>query len=206
MRTAIQERQFYNAWDTYEKDLHEEGWQIPHLLVQSIRPFLRGGETILDVGCGTGFIGAELRKIGWHGILFGVDIAELRLAEAAKKSIYKSCLRMNANHLQFPGRFFNIVLSGAVVGLTGPKSVKEMYRVVKAGGLVACAAGEIKDMFGGSERFKSSIRCMRRLSNAQQILRKDLGTGYRGGRDDEHYILFIFRRLAASSCLSVRKK
>ena len=194
MRTSLQERRYYNRWGTYEKDLSNDGWQVPYLLVKHVRSFLGHGQTVLDIGCGTGLVGVELMKAGWYGQLVGIDIAERRLREAIKKSIYSSCFCMNADKLGFESGVFDAVLSSAVVGLTGKNSVREMCRVVKNGGVVAFAAGELKSQAGSRKRYKIAVNYITKLSNMEQIYSVDLGTGYCGGRTDEHYVLYIFRR------------
>ena len=196
MRISKQEREYYNSWDTYESDLRDDGWRVPRQLVNNIKHFLRGGEMILDVGCGTGLVGVELQKIGWAGCLVGIDISERRINEAVKKNIYRACFHMDADHLGFPNEKFDVILASALVGITGPRSVLEMRRVLKTSGLIGCAVGELKHVSGGSKRFKSSISCFDKLSDMRKVNFKDLGTGYSGKRNDEHYILYILRHTA----------
>lgn len=195
MRTVKRQRQYYNKWDNYESDLENDGWQIPCLLVKHTKHFLFGGEKILDICCGTGLVGVELKKVGWHGHLVGVDVSERRIGEALEKDIYQACFQMDANKLGFFDERFDVVLSSAVVGLTGSRSVREMCRVLKVCGLVGCAAGEFRYAFGGSTRFRSSISCMDKLPDMARLDHIDLGSGYSGTRKDEHYILRILRRI-----------
>lgn len=194
MRIAEQEREYYNDWESYESDLHDDGWQVPRLLVENIRHLLRGGEKVLDMGCGTGLVGVELQRIGWKGCLIGIDISERRISEALEKHVYRACFHMDANRLGFPDEKFDVILASALVGLTGPKSVLEMHRVLKTEGFIGCAVGELKNVSGGSKRFQSSVSCFNRLSDMSEINSTDLGTGYSGKRNDEHYFLYVLRR------------
>ena len=194
MRIAEQERKYYNKWKTYESDLECDGWQVPRLLIDNFKNFLKGGETILDIGCGTGFVGVELKRIGWRGSLIGVDISELRMREALEKDVYQACFQMDAERLGFLDKTFDVVLSSAVVGLTGPKSVLEMHRVLKIGGLIGCAAVKFRNVRGGDKR--SSVSCFGRLPSTIELDRIDIGTGYSGMRNDERYILYILRLMS----------
>ncbi len=196
MRTSTQARQFYNSLDVYEIGSRLEGWQVPQLLVRNLAPLLCGGELVLDVGCGPGFVGQELQQSEWQGTLIGVDIAEKRLKEAAVKLVYRGCAHANAYRLPFPNKKFDVVVSSAMVGLTGPKSITEMQRLVKMGGVLACAIGEIKSIKWCTERFRECRAFLNKIPNAKLVLKKDLGGGYRDKDfNDEHYVLYIFRCL-----------
>jgi len=193
--TAVQERRYYNALDEYESGLKKVGWAVPRLLVKYLKPLLNGGELMLDVGCGPGFVGTELKRASWQGKLIGVDIAERRLKESAAKSIYTSCAHANAYRLCFPSGTFDVVVSSAMVGLTGTSSVCEMWRVLKIGGILACVAGEFKKESWSRRRLRDSLRRFTQLPCASQLLRLDLGRGYlRDSCDNEHYVLAILRK------------
>jgi ubiquinone/menaquinone biosynthesis C-methylase UbiE len=156
MRTAKRGRQYYNKLVDYESLVRQEGFLCPGLLVKNLKPYLNNGQTILDVGCGPGLIGDEVAKVGWSGTLIGIDIAEKRLQEAASKSVYTFCVHADAYHLPF-GRRFDLVISNAMVGLTGPKSVQEMRRVIKPSGHLACIAGEIKTCNWSVKNFENPL-------------------------------------------------
>lgn len=196
MKTAQEARKYYNQFRQYELSLNFRGWQIPKLLVQNLAPFLVGNETILDAGCGSGEVGEELEKIGWKGALIGTDIAEERLQEALLKPSYTFCVHANAYHLPFKKQSFDVVVSSAMVGLTGIKSIQEMYSLVKPGGYFACIAGGVRSENWWKKRFREAIQYFNQLSrfpNTQRVFYKDLGTGYTSEYDDEHYVYYIFR-------------
>jgi ubiquinone/menaquinone biosynthesis C-methylase UbiE len=203
MKTAKEVRRIYNHFSSYDSNMQIVGWQGPRLLVAHIKRYLQQNFLILDVGCGTGLVGKELRECGWRGSLIGIDIAERRLSDTVKKSVYDLCVAGNAYALPFPNCSFDMVVSCAMVGLTGPKSVKEMFRVLKPGGYLACVAGYFKH-FGKQRaswcrrRFRKSIACLQELPNSSMALNKNLGFGYTGNTafdwKDEHYYFFLIRR------------
>jgi len=207
LRTSREQRAYYNAFKDYEAYTREEGWHVPRVLAEHVLSLLRGRELLLDVGCGSGWVGMELRGLGWHGTLIGVDIAEQRLRDAAAKKAYTRCLRGNAYKLPFEREVFDAVLSCGMVGLTGPRSVSEMWRVLKPGGVLACAAFESKNEAWSHERLKKSLRQIRCLPNATLLHQKNLGHGYsKSSYAGERYTLYVLRKsekeLASTSCTS----
>lgn len=195
MATAKAERTYYNAFSDYESYAEEHGWRIPEIVALCIRPLLKGGERMLDVGCGPGCVGAALKNLRWEGSLIGVDIAERRLCDAVTKLAYIGCAQTNAYRLCFRRESFDVVVSSGMVGLAGPRSVLEMWRVLEPGGILACAAGEFKDIARSRGRFKKSLLRLRRLPGSKIIFRKNLGSGYsRSSYAGEHYALIILRK------------
>lgn len=69
------------------------GYETPQALAALIRVVRPGPRfaTVLDLGCGTGLMGAELRAHA--GLLVGVDLSEAMLALARKKQIYDRLVR-----------------------------------------------------------------------------------------------------------------
>lgn len=187
---------FYNQFSQYETFQKNEGWATPQLLTEHIRPYLCGNERIIDVGCGPGLVGEELQRVGWNGTLIGADIAENRLREAKQKPIYKKCVVADADHLPFADDSFDFILSNAMVGLTGDKSVIEMYRLVKPNGFFACIAVEIINLPWCRGRFKKALQIFDKLPRAKLLIQKDFGVGYvNTNYNNEHYICFIYRKL-----------
>jgi ubiquinone/menaquinone biosynthesis C-methylase UbiE len=164
-------------------------------LVEYIRPYLDGNDRIPDVGCGPGLVGQELERTGWSEILIGADIAENRLREAKRKSIYTDCVVADADRLPFRDAGFDIVLSNAMVGLTGNRSVRQMHRLVRTGGYLGCVLREIKSFHWCRTRFRKALQCFAELPRMRLLSRKDLGTGYvNTDYDDEHSVCLILRK------------
>lgn len=194
MNTPKKIRSFYNRFSQYDEFQKSEGWQIPKLLVALTAPHLNGGEFIVDVGCGPGLVGEELNHINWNGTLVGVDIAEQRLREAAQKFVYNFCLQADAYRLPFLDQTFDIVLTSAMVGLTGHDSVAEMLRILKPGGVFACAAGEIKSKHWCRKRYQEVITYFQEMTGVQVLLNQDLGSGYTNEYNGEHYSCHLLRK------------
>lgn len=95
---------------------------------------------VLDVGCGTGVVGAELARLGVP-VIDGIDISPEMLAKAAAKThegrptyrqLFEADLtdRLNLDSDTYAG----IVSAGAFThGHLGPESVTELLRVARPG-------------------------------------------------------------------------
>ena len=107
-------------------------------------PHLRKEMSILDVGCGPGSISCSLSKYVPEGFVIGVDVAEIVLDQgrsAAKDLGNISFQTANVvEGLPFPDQHFDVVYCHQVLlHISKPViALKEMRRVCKAGGMVAC--------------------------------------------------------------------
>jgi len=106
---------------------------------------LRPGESVLDVGCGTGSLAmAAKRQVGAAGRVTGIDPSPEMIARAVRKA-RRSALDIVfqegvAETLPFPDGRFDVVMSTVMLHHL-PKSVRalaigEMRRVLKPGGRV----------------------------------------------------------------------
>lgn len=106
---------------------------------------LKAGESVLDVGCGTGGLAiAAKRHVGPAGTVHGIDASAEMLARAEKKArkagseiIFKQAA---AQALPFPDGQFDAVLSTAMFHhlprTARQQCAREMGRVLKPGGRV----------------------------------------------------------------------
>jgi ubiquinone/menaquinone biosynthesis C-methylase UbiE len=104
---------------------------------------LQPGESVLDVGCGTGTLAiAAKRCVGPTGSVYGVDASPAMIARASKKAkkagadvTFENGL---AESLPFPDGGFDVVLSTVMLHHLPRKArqqgVREMRRVLKPGG------------------------------------------------------------------------
>ena len=111
-------------------------------------PHLRGDMRILDVGCGPGSISCSLCKYVPKGLVIGVDVTETVLDQGRflgkdLKNISFQVANV-VEGLPFPDEHFDIVYCHQVlIHISMPiTALREMRRVCKVGGLVACREGD----------------------------------------------------------------
>jgi len=196
MKTSASLREYYDDWDSYDQELLGDGYYVPVRTAQLTFPFLKHGQRILDVGCGTGLVGYYLRRLGWTGELIGVDLAKRRLAEAKKKNVYTELIPANAYKLPFPDASFDAVISSGVLGLAGPMALEQMILKTKPGGVIAATVGDIMNIGIAHRRF---VRVVSRIKGQKKCflgVTHDLGTGYTSDKNNERYYLYIMRKNA----------
>jgi len=134
----------YGEWaDTYDSGFVEREGYVVYLRVAEI--FLRQRSLIsgavLDVGCGTGILGVELRQGGIETI-DGIDISPPMLAEAGKKRskddvlVYRNLVDADLTKtLDLPDNHYaGLVSAGTFThGHLGPEPLDELWRVEAPG-------------------------------------------------------------------------
>lgn len=154
--------------EEWEK-LHKSGklkWIEPDTSVINLTPLFekRKFKRILDLGCGSGRHIVYLAKRFFFVV--GSDISANALAQAQEwleqENVYNYCLVENDMvKLPFPDKHFDAVISMNVIDHnTLPKikkTVKEIRRVLKTGGLVIVTLPSIKDYkFGIGKRLEKN--------------------------------------------------
>jgi SAM-dependent methyltransferase len=136
-------RRLYAAWaSTYETGFVQELGYVYHLRVAEIftAEAVVPTEAVLDVGCGTGVVGVELRRLGVTTI-DGLDISPEMLVEAGKKSDAGTPVYRNLIEADLTGvvplaseAYAGIVSAGTFThGHLGPDSFDELYRMAAPG-------------------------------------------------------------------------
>ncbi len=116
-------------------------------------------EDVLDVGCGTGWLLAELKRFLPQSRLCGLDIS-LEMARQARAKIDR-VLAADAAFLPFKDKALDLVLSNAVYQWVPllEAAFKEAYRILKPGGCFmfncfgAKTLRELRQCFGIEETF-----------------------------------------------------
>jgi SAM-dependent methyltransferase len=110
---------------------------------------VHGAQRVLDVGCGTGLLTAELASVVGADLVAAVDPSE-PFVEACRQRVPGADVRgTTGEHLPFPEASFDCVLSQLAVNfMSDPNAgAQEMRRVTRPGGTVAACvwdyAGEM---------------------------------------------------------------
>lgn len=102
---------------------------------------LQAASRVLEVGCGTGAILADL-PASTHARLHGLDLDAARLKEA-RQHVPTAChVNGNALDLPYPGRVFDLCLCHFLLLWVGDpvRCLREMRRVTRAGGAILVMA------------------------------------------------------------------
>lgn len=202
MKVSEWVRREYNQFEDYDEVTERVGWFVPAQVVSGLmaHTMLPPEANILDVGCGTGHVGREMRRRGFKGRLLGLDIAERRLAQAKSSGHYDLTRAGDAYRLPWGFAGFDGVVSSAVLGLAGPQALNEMLRVVRGDRLLSVAAWYVRGRREMERRFDAVLRRLDKLAAAHRVevlLSRSLGCGASNAvQSPEHYELFVLRKMS----------
>jgi trans-aconitate methyltransferase len=121
-----------SAWDAARyQDQHSFVWRYGANLVEPLNP--QPGEQILDVGCGTGQLTAEIARSG--ATVTGLDKSAEMLAEARKNYPNLAFILGDAANFQFPEPFDAVFSNAALHWVKDAEgAVKSIARALRIGG------------------------------------------------------------------------
>ncbi len=129
----------YGEWaEQYDKDLIDEmGYVAPAFASQVLLEYVEDQSAkILDAGCGTGLVGANLHQKGYRN-LEGFDYSAQMLARAKDKGIYSRLHQGDlTGKLDLPENSYDAIISVGTFtcGHVGPEAFAELIRITKPGG------------------------------------------------------------------------
>lgn len=136
-------RELYAGWaETYDSGFVVDSRYVYPQQVAEVfcHDFAQLDQPVLDVGCGTGLVGAELAKAG-VAVIDGIDLSPEMLAEAQAKThdgrpLYRQLIEADlTDSTELPDRSYaGIVSAGAFThGIFGPETITELLRVAQPG-------------------------------------------------------------------------
>ena len=126
-----QSAESYSKTSRYQKD---SGYEF----LQQLSP--RRGSTALDLGCGTGYLAAQLSEcVGPHGKVIAVDPDGERLQIAREKYARDNIEFVSGNDASFPEGPYDLVFANQVVHWVADKDALfgRVYESLKSGGRFA---------------------------------------------------------------------
>ena len=144
----------YDAWAEDYDEVHAGwGWGGPAWVAEALLS-RADPHSVLDAGCGTGLVGAELRDRGWTGRLVGVDLSAGMLARADARGGYDGLVTASLSAVPLPDATVGAVLASGVFthGHVGSEAFPELVRLTEPGGLIVitCRDDVWGDLAGGA--------------------------------------------------------
>ena len=150
----------YQKWAAlYDKDNDDElGTVSQPNSVQIFQRYVKDkSKYIIDVGCGTGLVGLQLKKLGYKNF-DGVDISQEMIDIAIDRG-YASLFLGNLNEtLPIKSNQYEAAICVGVFthGHVGPSRLEELTRIVKPGGILCFTVNEdVYESYGFDEAIMS---------------------------------------------------
>ncbi len=141
-------RAFYDEWaKNYDTDTADSGYSGPRIAAKLFHQFNRSEPqevcysfNILDAGCGTGFVGEELSKLGYEQI-DGFDLSEAMALKAAETGSYREVKggidMMRAAQSYAPQSYAGVLSIGVfTLGHVPPEALRVLIELLRPGGLL----------------------------------------------------------------------
>ena len=133
----------YAKWaETYESGFVVDSDYVYHRQVAEVfcEGFAQFAQPVLDVGCGTGLVGAELARLG-VSVVDGIDLSPEMLAEAGAKThdgrpLYRQLIEadLTASMALADNAYAGVVSAGAFThGILRPEAISELLRAAGPG-------------------------------------------------------------------------
>lgn len=128
---------------------------------------------VLDLGCGTGLCGVEIRPMARR--LVGVDLSPAMIAEAKRRGIYDELVNGEVIQAMRAAKSqFDLILAGDVLIYVGDLTdfLPAAAAALRPGGLLACSIEEHDGpgfFLHSEERFAHSVSYMREMATASGL-------------------------------------
>ena len=164
MEPALQKRVQRYGWDkaaAYYENLWQQQLKSAHDALFDFAN-IQQGQKIIDIACGTGLISFRAAAAtGNKGFVLGTDISD-KMIEIAEKTSKENSIdnirfeRMDAEELKINDEEFDVAICalGLMYAPSPVNALKEMYRVLKKGGICIAAVWGKRESCGWAEIFE----------------------------------------------------
>jgi ubiquinone/menaquinone biosynthesis C-methylase UbiE len=148
-RSDEETRRYYDEWaHDYDREMDTLDYAQPRRCAEALVGLLppAEGQTVLDIGCGTGRSGVALRAAG-YATVDGCDYSEEMLRRAEATGAYRRLFQANLNAppMDVADASFDAVTCVGVFsfGHVSPDAMDDILRVVRPGGPVVIGINEM---------------------------------------------------------------
>ena len=162
IKTPEDARALYRDWaESYDHDFAQSNdYKVPRRVAELFAEHaVERDSPVLDVGAGTGLVGAQLAALGL-GDVHAIDISPEMLAVAMRRGCYAHMIEADLTApLPLPDDAFGGVISAGTFthGHVGPEALHELVRVARAGALFVLA---INAAVFDSAGFGAKLACL----------------------------------------------
>ena len=121
----------------YDRAGRERSWHGPEIIFGLMYEYLAPGETLLDIGIGTGLDAVIFKKAGLQ--VYGIDGSKemLKICRDKQVAFELKQLDLLKDEIPYADDFFNHAIANAVFHITGEikKTLGEVKRLLKKGGI-----------------------------------------------------------------------
>lgn len=158
---------FYRGWaGSYELDVGREGYCGPTVvaeLASAVQTAYLANEraaiAILDAGCGTGLVGAQLKRLGFQ-LLDGFDLSGEMAEKARKTGVYRHVrgdVDLNGLLSDYPSASYDITVCCGVftLGHIRPDALRGLARVTRRNGFIIAST---RKSYAEATSFEDEVR------------------------------------------------
>ncbi len=138
---------YYDEWgegNKYDQDMIDWNYTGPKETSEVFIKYEKNKNSkIYDAGCGTGLVGAELKKYGFSNF-YGADLSQ-KLLDLVPNNLYKKLYKVDLNKpIQEEDSFFDAVMfvGTFTFGHVKPPALDEFIRITKNNGLICFTINE----------------------------------------------------------------
>ena len=144
MAERDQEPEDHEQAGSYDDAAQKTGWQGPSLVFDLLSRHTRPGQTVLDIGIGTGLGSEPFTRAGLH--VTGMDVSESMLAVCRRKGFAERLVRHDLTVTPYPfgdASIDHVISTGVFQFFSDLDSVfNEVARILPDGGMFAFITGD----------------------------------------------------------------
>ena len=161
LKTTDEVMKYYDEWglkNKYDQDMVDWKYSGPKETVEVFKKYQNNKDIkIYDAGCGTGLVGAELKKFGYK-FYDGADLSQ-KLLDLVPKSLYQKLSKVDLNkNIDVQNNTYDAVMCVGTFtfGHVKPHALDEFIRITKNKGLICFTINEgIYEEYGFDKKIKA---------------------------------------------------
>jgi len=147
LKTTDEVMKYYDEWgisNKYDQDMVQWKYSGPRETVEVFKKYAKDKDIkIYDAGCGTGLVGVELKKFGYHNY-DGADLSQ-KLLDLVPKDLYQKLSKVDLNKdIEIKDNTYDAVMCVGTFtfGHVKPNALNEFVRITKNKGLICFTINE----------------------------------------------------------------